>query len=294
MALINNLQSGFSHSGGSTTKNNEDPTLLSNVFSHASGTFGNPVVDPNMKGASPNVKNVYSSGTGGDGGTRYSGSSSAASTGSDYNLGYLDYLSAAMAARAQAIANANAALDKQGSAIEQRYKNQMNEVGQDYQKLKNQSELNRYKSLRSLRETQANRGLLNSGAGRQENLNVNATYGNALNEIGMQEQNELNRIQQAINEMWAQIATQKAQNEASISGDFTSGLISALSNPLYQYGGVSDDAKALAATQLNQNPAVANGMFQGLSSAQLQALFQQDNQANLLRNLGSVYSNINY
>ena len=220
--------------------------------------------------------------------------SSAAAGGTDYNLGYLDYLSAAMAARQQAIANANAALDKQGSAIEQRYKNQMNEVGQDYQKLKNQSELNRYKSLRSLRETQANRGLLNSGAGRQENLNVNATYGNALNEIGMQEQNELNRIQQAINEMWAQIATQKAQNEASISGDFTSGLISALSNPLYQYGGVSDDAKALAATQLNQNPAVANGMFKGLSSAQLQALFQQDNQANLLRNLGSVYSNINY
>lgn len=293
MALINNLQSGFSHSGGSTAKNNEDPTLLSNVFSHASGTFGNPVVDPNMKGASPNVKNVYSSGTGDDGGTRYSGSSSGTSAGSDYNLGYLDYLSAALEARRQAIANANAALNKQGQAAEQSYKNQMDQARQDYQKLRNQSELNKYKSLRSLRETQANRGLLNSGAGRQENLNVNATYGNALNEIGIQEQNELSRIQQAITQMWADIAARQAQNEAMVSSDFTSGLISALSNPQYQYGGVSDEAKGLANTQLNVNPAVANGMFQGLTPAQIAALFGKD-QANYLNKIGSVYSNINY
>jgi len=225
--------------------------------------------------------------------TSYSSSSGTSTGSSDYNLGYLDYLSAALAARQQAIANANAALDQQGKASEQSYKNQIDQARQDYQKLKNQSELNKYKSLRSLRETQANRGLLNSGAGRQENLNVNATYGNALNEIGVQEQNEISRIQQAITQMWADIAARKAQNEAMVSSDFTSGLISALSNPLYQYGGVSDEAKGLAATQLNQNPAVANGMFQGLSAAQLAALFQQDNQANLLRNL-NTYSNINY
>ncbi len=290
MANMMNMEYG----GGDLNRNTAGqrvvvPGTIAAIKNAAAGTLANGGANA-AAGLSAGLKQGTSTST-----PKYraTGSSGTGMESADTGLGYLDYLSAALEARRQAIANANAALNKQGQAAEQSYKNQMDQARQDYQKLRNQSELNKYKSLRSLRETQANRGLLNSGAGRQENLNVNATYGNALNEIGIQEQNELSRIQQAITQMWADIAARQAQNEAMVSSDFTSGLISALSNPLYQYGGVSDEAKGLANTQLNVNPAVANGMFQGLTPAQIAALFGKD-QANYLNKIGSVYSNINY
>lgn len=233
--------------------------------------------------------------TGGTGGTgRGAGGSSSADI---YGgAGYLDYLSAAMAARQEAMARANEALDQQGKAIEQRYNNQLNKVGEDYQKLKNQSELNRYKAMRNLRETQANRGLLNSGAGRQESLNLNTTYGNNLNEIGLAEQNERAQIQQAINEMWANIAAQKAANEANITGDFTSSLISALSNGLYSYSPQLSEyyqaAQGAAGNAWLPTSAVNNGQVASLTPVQAMALYDPQFQANYLNKINQGNYNI--
>ena len=224
--------------------------------------------------------------------------SSASSSSADIygGAGYLDYLSAAMAARQEAMARANAALDQQGKAIEQRYNNQLNQVGEDYQKLRNQSELNKYKALRNLRETQANRGLLNSGAGRQESLNLNTTYGNNLNEIGLAEQNERAQIQQAINEMWANIAAQKAANEANITGDFTSSLISALSNGLYSYSPQLSEyyqaAQGAAGNAWLPTAGVGNGQIATLSPAQAMALYDPSYQTNWLSKLNQANYNL--
>lgn len=224
------------------------------------------------------------------------GSGGSSSSSSGYGAGYVDYLSAALAARAEAMRRANEALDAQGRAIEQRYNNQLEQVGQDYQKLRNQSEVNRYKALRNLRETQANRGLLNSGAGRQENLNVSTAYGNNLNEIGIAENNERNQIQQAINEMWAQVAAAKAANEANIAGDFTSSLMNALGSGMYQYAPASSEdyqrAASVAGTVYSPAAAVQNGQISGVNPAAAAWLYDPDNQQTWLRNIANQIGNL--
>ncbi|MCH4182980.1 MAG: hypothetical protein LKF48_07480 [Prevotella sp.] len=164
-----------------------------------------------------------------------SGSSSSYDSGTTYQSNpFAEYLSALQAARQQAVQNANAALDKQGQATEQKYNNQITQIGQDYQTLKNQSEVNKYKAQKSLREALANRGALNSGAGRQESLALQNNYGNALNKIGMSEQNEINDVRTAINQLYADIATKKAENEANVNSDVGS-ILSSIMGSSYNY-----------------------------------------------------------
>ena len=78
------------------------------------------------------------------------------------------------------------------------YNDQMNELGGQYQALRNQSEVERYKTRNALREAQANRGQLDSGYGRQEQLLMDTQYGNAINSINMQEQSAMNEIKNLI------------------------------------------------------------------------------------------------
>ena len=184
-----------------------------------------------------NMVNNSSASSGSNGGSGSSGGYSS-SEGSDYSAGYsnpyADYLAAMMAARQQAIDSANAALDASGRASESKYNNQITQIGQDYQTLKNQSEVNKYKAAKSLREALANRGALDSGAGRQENLTLQNNYCNALNKIGISENNEINDVRTAINQLWADIAAKKAQNEASINSDVSS-LFSNILGSNYSY-----------------------------------------------------------
>ena len=221
------------------------------------------------------------------------GSSGSSSNASDSTTGsgafsYQDYLNAANEARRQAIESANEArrqaiesannaLDQQGRSNEQRYNNQLTQIGQDYQGLKNQSEVNRYKALRSLRETQANRGTLDSGDGRQENLTVSNNYGNNLNKINLSEQNEKDSIAQAIADMWANINAQKATNEASTLDSYNSTLQSMLNGigtDAYSYNPSASDyynvATETAGTTGGVGNAVGNGKYQ-LTDAQIAA-----------------------
>ena len=84
------------------------------------------------------------------------------------------------------------------------YNNQMNELGDQYQALRNQSEVERYKTRNALREAQANRGQLDSGYGRQEQLLMDTQYGNAINSINLQEQSARNEIKNLIQQMEAE------------------------------------------------------------------------------------------
>ena len=188
---------------------------------------------------------------------------------------YQDYLNAANEARRQAIESANSALDQQGRSNEQRYNNQLTQIGQDYQDLKNQSEVNRYKALRNLRETQANRGTLDSGGGRQENLTVSNNYGNNLNKINLAEQNEKDAIAQAIADMWSNINAQKATNESSALDSYNSTLQSMLNGigtDAYSYNPSASDyykvAAETAGTTGGVGNTVGNGKYQ-LTDAQI-------------------------
>ena len=63
------------------------------------------------------------------------------------------------------------------------YQSSQNALNQQLDADINQNEVERYKAQRALRETLANRGALNSGAGRQEALNMSNAYSNRQNAI---------------------------------------------------------------------------------------------------------------
>ena len=150
-----------------------------------------------------------------------SGSSGTNTYYSNYNP-YQDYLNALQEAKRRKIEAAKSAIDAQAQAGVQRYKDQLSQVGNDYQSLRNQSEVERYKAQKSLREALANRGALESGAGRQETLTLQNNYGNAINRINTEEQKERNTIQSYINELLANADMKKAQLEADAYGDVES------------------------------------------------------------------------
>ena len=105
------------------------------------------------------------------------------------------------------------------------YDKQLGQLADYYDPLKNQSEVQRYQEQRRLREALANRGALDTGAGRQENLALQTNYGNRLNQINLAEQNERKTIQEAM----AQLEAQKANAIANAGLEFD---INSLNNNL--------------------------------------------------------------
>lgn len=189
------------------------------------------------------------SGSGGSGGGYYSRYRSYASGGSGGSGGgtadsgqNLAALAAALQAQKQAridaINAANAALDKQAEAMRGKYDQSLATLGSDYQKLRNQAEVNRYRAMFNQREALANRGALGSGAGRQENMTLSNNYNNNLNAISLQEAAERQNIQNAINEMYANVEQQKAQNMTNGLSDYSAALQNLINA---QYSGYSPD-----------------------------------------------------
>ena len=152
----------------------------------------------------------------GNGGSSNRGTTSAASSYQAPQVDYYSqYLAALEQARQQRVNAAKASIDAQANASIEKYKNRLSQIGDDYQQLRNQSEVERYKAQKSLREALANRGALDSGAGRQETLTLQNNYGNQINRINTEEQHERNNIQTAINEIIAQANAKKAELEAA-------------------------------------------------------------------------------
>ena len=162
-------------------------------------------------------RNYYSSGGGGGG--------SYATAGDTNNLAAMAAaLEAQKQARLDAINAANAALDQQAAAMKGRYDLNLKDVANDYQQLRNAAEVNRYRAQYNQREALANRGALDSGAGRQEALALQNNYNNNLNTINTQEAAERANIQQLINEMYANVEQQKADNMTNGLADYSSAL----------------------------------------------------------------------
>ena len=122
--------------------------------------------------------------------------------------------------------SALASLEQNFTTQNQAYDQQIGDLGDQYQQLRNQSEVEKYKARSAMREAQANRGQLDSGFGRQETLNLNTKFGNAINNINLQEQDaldEIERLRQAL------IADRDAQ-KLSINNQYQTSLNEATAN----------------------------------------------------------------
>lgn len=91
------------------------------------------------------------------------------------------------------------------------YEEEIEKIPGEYQSVKNQSEVNRYKSKKALKESMANAGLTESGLGRSEKLNLNATYDNNLSEINTAEANAVAELRKAIADTKASGSLQETQ-----------------------------------------------------------------------------------
>lgn len=83
-------------------------------------------------------------------------------------------------------------------------------LDENYQPLRNQSEVERFKSEQALKEQLANSGNTYSGLGRQEALNLQNAFSNNIVDINNQQQNELEELQRAIQNVTSEGEFQKA------------------------------------------------------------------------------------
>lgn len=250
--------------GGAATKENRlnvTPKVGTGVGGNEAGynylTGGNQSITNNgpVSGSGGGYGSGYGTGSGG-----YSGSNTMS-----------DYLAALRAERDAAIAEANGLLDEQGRLAEKRYALQKEASDQDYQDLKNQSEVNRYKSKGTLRQSLADRGALDSGIGRQAYLSLSNNFNNALNRISLQQKREDAERNQAINEMWNQIAMSKAANKMAgldmmgnlLSQFDPSMLMSGVSTGGYSYDPATSSYYQAAQNAAQNTPYISGGSAMG-------------------------------
>lgn len=96
---------------------------------------------------------------------------------------------------------------------EKQYNANLDDITDQYQALRNQSEVERYKSQRAMREALANRGQLDSGLGRQEQLEMDTQYGNAINSLNSQEAKAKGEVKNLIAQLRAEAELEKANIE---------------------------------------------------------------------------------
>lgn len=182
-------------------------------------------------------------------------------------------IQAQQAAREEAIAAANAALDKSAGLARDRYKTSKKEIAGNYQDLKNQASVNNFKAKRNQREALADRGALGSGSAMQENIRLAANFNNGMNKIGSQENMAYENLLNNLNQYLAQIDQQKAANMASGLNGYNNALSSLINASFSGYTpdqGYADLAASLMnsgapGTQMNavqgQNAVLGNNLY---------------------------------
>lgn len=124
--------------------------------------------------------------------------------------GLSDYYAYLMAQNAAARQAALKGIRDRLNANIDNYNMQMAASDADYQSLINQSEVNRFRDARAVRENQSNRGVMDSGLGRQEQLNLATASSNRLSNIKTEREAARNTIRNKINELKAQAELDKA------------------------------------------------------------------------------------
>ena len=178
-------------------------------------------------GATPQqYKNVYNkygilSNSNSGGGNRYyggGGGGESYSSGNDYYASLLaSFESQAKQARDAAIA----AIMKNLEATKGTYNNQIEEVKDKYGRLIDENEVKKYQARRVIRENQANRGQLDSGLGRQEQLNMNIGYDNQTSNLNSSRTRAVNDIMNLI----TQAEAEAENNKANIMNNYANQLL---------------------------------------------------------------------
>ena len=141
--------------------------------------------------------------------TYYSGSGSSGSS-VDTSSYYDDLMAAFMEMNS---ANREAALNailQNLDAVKGTYKQQIQDVNDEYDKLVNENEVKKDRARRVIRENQANRGQLDSGMGRQEMLDMNIGYDNITTNLKAAREKAVNEIYNLITQAEAEANTNKA------------------------------------------------------------------------------------
>ena len=275
---------GVSTSGGGGSKQTKaQKDRAQTVIDNAKkGIFGAP--NPTYRAPNPT----------GNTGTSYTPASAPASTGPSAS----DLLAQAMreyqerqrqAAKA-AMDAANKQIDLSLSNAIAGYDKQRQNATADYQTAINNSELNRFWAGKNLRETQANRGLLDSGAGRQDRLFMDSNYNNNLTKILMERAKAYADIDNAVNTARQNAEAAKANNYSNYLASNASAMSSLLPALLTGYSGdVSTLASALSAFNEVPTAAVQNQASQVTPTVANILAAYDDNSGYKKKNTNYVY-----
>lgn len=170
------------------------------------------------------------------------------------------------------------------------YDKQRQNATADYQTAINNSELNRFWAGKNLRETQANRGLLDSGAGRQDRLFMDSNYNNNLTKILMERAKAYADIDNAVNTARQNAEAAKANNYSNYLASNASAMSSLLPALLTGYSGdVSTLASALSAFNEVPTAAVQNQASQVTPTVANILAAYEDNSGYKKKNTNYVY-----
>ena len=183
------------------------PSAISGISDRKNKLSTGRTETPVGTGNSNGSNNSGSSGAYG-GSSGGSGGSTVAETVPNYQQQLMDYF---REQNEKARQSAIDAITQRVATQEGLYNTQIDDLSDQYQALRNQSEVERYKTRSALRESLANRGQLDSGYGRQENLIMDTQYGNAINSINMQEQKAKDDIRNLISQLKAEAEAEKNQ-----------------------------------------------------------------------------------
>ena len=192
----------------------------------------------------------------------------------------------------EATDRANNLLTEQGKQLQARYEAYIPEIESNYQDLLNQRSVNYFKNRANVREALANRGALDSGAGRMETLQLGNSYNNDMNKIGLQQQKEIQGVRNAIADMLLQIAMQQASNEANYAAGGGT-LASNISLTPYTYSPTTSQyyntVNKLANNSTNLTPAVANAIASsGASNAVRANYLNEEDYLGALRDIRNI------
>lgn len=185
---------------------------------------------------------------------------------------------------------ANKQIDLSLSNALANYGNQRKNAMADYQTAINNSELNRFWAGKNLRETQANRGLLDSGAGRQDRLFMDSNYNNNLTKILTERAKAYADIDNAVNTAKQNAEIAKANNYSNYLASNASAMSSLLPALLTGYDGdVSTLTSALAAFNEVPTAAVQNQASQVTPTVANILAAYEDNSGYKKKNTNYVY-----
>lgn len=185
---------------------------------------------------------------------------------------------------------ANKQIDLSLSNALANYGNQRKSAMADYQTAINNSELNRFWAGKNLRETQANRGLLDSGAGRQDRLFMDSNYNNNLTKILTERAKAYADIDNAVNTAKQNAEIAKANNYSNYLASNASAMSSLLPALLTGYDGdVSALTSALAAFNEVPTAAVQNQASQVTPTVANILAAYDDNSGYKKKNTNYVY-----